>query len=285
MNKIIIVPNPKRDENLNIAREIAKKFSKICKVYIEDTYKDFEDVTFCKKSELFCTDADMVVTLGGDGTILAAVAEMVPNMIPVLGINLGHLGFLTEIENDMLDKYFGRVISGDYEIEKRMMIEAKIIRNSELIGKFQSLNDIVISRGSLSRILHASIMVDGCELDNFVADGVVFSTPTGSTGYSLSAGGPIISPEVEAMVITAISPHNMSTRPIVIPADKVLSVRVSECGESRAYLSADGKDGINLGDDDIIEIKKSEFVTRFVKLRDTDFYEMVRKKLNQRGRG
>lgn len=285
MKKIIIVPNPKRDENLNTAKAVAKKFAQCCDVYMEDSYSGIENVCFLKKSELIRSDVDMVVTLGGDGTILAAVSEMVPNMLPVLGINLGHLGFLAELENGMLDEYFERIISGDYTIEKRMMIEAKIIRDNNTIGTFHSLNDIVISRGSLSRILHTAITVDGCELDNFVADGVVFSTPTGSTGYSLSAGGPIISPEVEAMLVTAISPHNMSTRPIVIPANKVIKVCVSGSEESRAYLSADGRHGVNLDDRDIIEIKKSEYETKLVKLREVDFYETVRKKLNQRGRG
>ncbi len=285
MKKVIIVPNPKRDENLCIANKIAEKFSKECNVYMESTYKGISNVNFLEHDKIVEFEADMLITLGGDGTILAAVASRIPNMIPVLGINLGHLGFLAELEVDMLDDYFGRIIIGDYKTEKRMMIEAKIIRNGKELSKFHSLNDIFISRGAFSRILHASITVDGCELDKFVADGVVVSTPTGSTGYSLSAGGPIIAPEVEAMLVTAISPHNMSTRPIVIPANKVLCAKVEGCSESCAYLSADGRHGINLEENDVIEIKKSEYTTEFIKLRDADFYETVRNKLNQRGRG
>lgn len=284
MKKVILIPNEKRDNGLEFFKYVAKKFSKECLVYVEDIYNDIEGASPLTKEELLECGADIVISLGGDGTLLSAVEKMLGTDIPILGINLGHLGFLAELEKSMFDEYLERIIKGDYNIEKRMMIETRIIRDNKVHSVFHSLNDVVIARGGLSRILHAKLKVDGFELDNFVADGVCISTPTGSTGYSLSVGGPIISPEVCAILVTAISPHNMSTRPVVIPSDKIMSVTVENCDECRAYISSDGRNGGSLVCGDLIEIRKSEHETKLVKLENLGFYETVRRKLNQRGR-
>lgn len=290
MKKIIIVPNSARDENFLVTKTAIGYFSGKCEVYMDEKYSeplysDFAgNVKFREGGKLYTDGADAVVVLGGDGTILSAVSQMLPRALPVFGVNLGHLGFLAEIESDDLKKYADRIIKGEYKIDERMMIEAKIIRNGEEKGIFYGLNDIVIARGALSRILHVGISVGEFELDSFDSDGVIFSTPTGSTAYSLSAGGPVISPEVEAILVTAISPHNMSTRPVVLPSNKIVRAAAYNCGESRAYLSADGRHGLNLEDGDVVEIKKSEFVTKLIKFKDAGFYESVKTKLNNRGR-
>lgn len=282
MNKIIIVPNQKRDVNLNITKEITNIFSKKFTVCVDKEYSQIEDAEFYESNELFSCGAEFVITIGGDGTILNTASNMLPNNIPILGINLGHLGFLTELEHSEIEKYFDAIVNHNYTIENRMMIEAKITRNNREIQSFHALNDIVIARGALSRILHTTTQVDGCILNSFNSDGIIFSTPTGSTAYSLSSGGPIISPELDAILITAISPHNMSSRPIVIPPDKCIQVNAFDCAESRAYLSSDGRHGINLTDEDCVTIKKSSYKTLLMRLKNRVFYETVRKKLNQR---
>lgn len=283
MDKIIVIPNKKRDENLKITTETVNMFSKKFDVCMSNEYNFIENAEFYENDKLFDCGAKFAVTIGGDGTILTTASNMLPHSIPILGINLGHLGFLTAIEHCELEKYFSAIINGCYTVEERMMIEATIVNNNCTTSSYYALNDIVIARGALSRILHTTTEVDGCVLNSFDADGIIFSTPTGSTAYSLSSGGPIISPEVEAVLITAISPHNMGTRPIVIPADKCIKVNVSDCGESRAYLSADGRHGINLSDNDTVIIKKSNYKTFLIRLKNLGFYETVRKKFSQRG--
>ncbi len=284
MKKIIIVPNPMRDKDFRITRSVIALLSDKCEIYADEKFGELSGASLLCENELFKISADVVIVLGGDGTILSAVSQMLPNTVPIFGVNLGHLGFLAEAEgNDLDEECLKNIVDGKYEIENRMMIEAQIIRNGVCHSTFHALNDIVIARGALSRILQIELSAKGDELDSFDCDGVIFSTPTGSTAYSLSAGGPVVSPELEAILITAISPHDMSTRPVVLPAsDNVVAV-VENCDESLAYLSADGRHGVNLLSGDIVKIGKSKFVTKLVKLDKNGFYESVRKKLKDRG--
>lgn len=284
LKKIIIIPNPARDANLEVTSSVINLFSGKCELYMSEKFNELGGANFVSNEKLFDISADVAVVLGGDGTILSVVSQMLPRSIPIFAVNLGHLGFLAETEIDCISEYVPKLTSGFYDIEKRMMIEAQVIRNGKLLASFHGLNDIVIARGALSRILQIELSVGGDELDSFNSDGVIFSTPTGSTAYSLSAGGPVISPEVEAILITAISPHDMSTRPVVLPSYEVVSAIVENCEESRAYLSADGRHGLNLASGDIVKIKKSEFETKLVKFNKSSFYETVRKKLKNRGR-
>lgn len=283
MEKIIIIPNKKRDSSLSFTKDAVNMFSKDFAVCMPKDFEGLENAGFYENDRLFSCGAKLIISLGGDGTILTTASAMLPNCIPILGVNLGHLGFLTELEYSELKNYYNDIVSGNYKIENRMMIEASIIRNNQTAGTFYALNDIVIARGALSRILHITTAIDDCKLNSFNADGIIFSTPTGSTAYSLSAGGPIIAPEIEAILVNAISPHNMSARPIVIPPDKCLKVNAFDCSESHAYLSADGRHGINLLNGDLITIKKSLYKTLLLRLKNSNFYETVRKKLNQRG--
>jgi NAD+ kinase len=231
-----------------------------------------------QRSEI-ANDADLVVVLGGDGTLIAAARSVGDREAPILGVNLGSLGFLTEITLDELYPAVQRCLDGEFEVSERMMLVASVQREGEVIGEHRVLNDVVINKGALARIIDMETSVDGHYLTTFKADGLIVSTPTGSTGYSLSANGPIIHPALECISVTPICPHTLTNRPLVVARDAQISIGIDAGVDEAVFLTLDGQVGMKLTCGDRIQICRSGHVTRLVQSRSKDYFEVLRTKL------
>ena len=223
-------------------------------------------------------EADLVVVLGGDGTLIAAARLVGERELPILGVNLGSLGFLTEITLDELYPSVERCLKGDFEVSERLMLLASVERAGEVVELHRVLNDVVINKGALARIVDMETSVNGRYLTTFKADGLIVSTPTGSTGYSLSANGPIIHPELESISITPICPHTLTNRPLVMAGDACISITLNSNDEA-VFLTLDGQVGVKLVCGDVVRIKRAEHATRLVQSRSKDYFEVLRTKL------
>jgi len=223
-------------------------------------------------------DYDLVVVLGGDGTLLS-VARNLENEIPVLGVNLGNLGFLTEVRRGELYPALMRVLEGDYEIEERALLDVVLESANGATQSYRVLNDAVINKSALARIVELRLEVNGRRVTTYRSDGLIISTPTGSTAYNLSADGPIVCPTLPVVVLTPICPHALSQRPIVVPEAASIEVTlVTE--EEDVYLTLDGQEGTNMKAGDTISVRQSAAVVRLVRVVDRTFYDNLRDKLH-----
>jgi NAD+ kinase len=222
--------------------------------------------------------ADLVVVLGGDGTLISVARLVGDRQVPILGVNLGSLGFLTEITLDELYPALESCLSGNSRMSERMMLRVALVRDGREIESHQVLNDVVINKGALARIVDMETTVNGSYLTTFKADGLIISTPTGSTGYSLSANGPIIHPDLDCLLITPICPHTLTNRPIVVASDAIITVRLKSINED-VFLTLDGQVGFELKRDDCISIERAAHRTRLVMSQSKDYYEVLRTKL------
>jgi NAD+ kinase len=223
--------------------------------------------------------AELVVVLGGDGTLLSAARVFYGIDIPILGINLGSLGFLTEVTVEELYHVLERALENSQITSKRMMLEATIIRSGRQLEQFMALNEIVINKGAIARVVDLEASVNRHPLTTVKADGLIISTPTGSTGYSMSAGGPIIHPSMSCLVITPICPHTLTNRPIVVTDDSVVSITVKSSFDEKVYLTMDGQTGFELQEGDSVEVRKAAATTSLVVSRNRDYFELLRTKL------
>jgi NAD+ kinase len=221
---------------------------------------------------------DMVVVLGGDGTLLAAARTLQKRRVPLLGVNLGGLGFLTEITLNELYPMLEQILRGNYKTDERMLLEVRVWRKEQVIDEFTVLNDVVINKGALARIIELETSVDQAYLTTFRADGLIISTPTGSTGYSLSAGGPIVYPSLQSIIITPICPHNLTNRPIIVPKEAVITVTLCS-GDAEVFLTLDGQVGFNMKLQDRMEVKKGEGCISLIKSPSRGYFEVLRAKL------
>ncbi|GFO56343.1 NAD kinase [Geomonas sp. Red276] len=231
------------------------------------------------ESSEIAQDADLIVVLGGDGTLIAASRMVGEAEVPILAVNLGSLGFLTEITLDELYPSVERCLADDYEVSERMMLLAMVEREGEVIENHRVLNDVVINKGALARIIDMETSVDSRYLTTFKADGLIVSTPTGSTGYSLSANGPIIHPALECISITPICPHTLTNRPLVVAKDADIDIKLVSGVDEAVFLTLDGQVGVKLVNGDLVKIRRSEHVTRLVQSRSKDYFEVLRTKL------
>ena len=222
--------------------------------------------------------ADLVVVLGGDGTLISVARLVGDREVPILGVNLGSLGFLTEVTLDELYPALESCLSGDYRVSERMMLRASVERDGIEIESHQVLNDVVINKGALARIVDLMTTVNGSWLTTFKSDGLIISTPTGSTGYSLSANGPIIHPALASISITPICPHTLTNRPLVVGADARISITLDSMDEA-VFLTLDGQVGVKLICGDVVQICRAEHPTRLIQSRSKDFFEVLRTKL------
>lgn len=220
----------------------------------------------------------MILLFGGDGTFLHTAHHFIGTNIPLLGVNLGSLGFMTDIEIKEFQKTFKKLIAGNYHLEKRMMIESKIIRNNNEVFHSYSLNDLVINRGADAGLIDIKLFVNDELASSYNGDGLVVATPTGSTAYSLSAGGPIVNPRTEAIVITPICPHSLHVRPMVIGGQEEIEIVVN-CKINDMKANSDGRYNFKLRNNDRIIIKKSKKKINVIKFSDHSFYSTLRKKM------
>lgn len=283
MLKIGIIPNMEKDEDLILTENITKwLIEKKAEVMLNKNI-----ATLIAKSELgfhneeIFTVADMIIVLGGDGTLLNIARQSASYDVPLFGINLGHLGFLTEVEAEDMYLALENLISGEYEIERRMMLEATVEKDSIQLEKSIALNDVGITKGPFSRIISLGVYINDNFVDLYSADGVIVSSPTGSTAYSLSAGGPIVSPDVKILIITPICPHTLHSRSIVVSNEDVVKIEVCK-NNTEVMLTLDGQQGYKVKSGDIVTVRQSQYYTNLVKLKGRSFFQVLRQKMSER---
>ena len=277
MNNFLIIANKQKDINLEITEQIRAHITRmgaVCNVY--DQYNrevssiDIPEGTQC------------ILVIGGDGTILAAARMLVGNNIPLLGINLGTLGFLADVNLADLSKTLDVLLKDQYQVENRIMLTAEVYKQGEKAATYIALNDFNINRFGASRVIGLKVGINGSVIDRYRADGVIVCTPTGSTGYNLSAGGPIINPTCKNFVITPICPHSLTARSIVLAKEDVVTVEVEQIRSNikeEAIISFDGREGLSLLQGDQVKIYKSQEVTPFIKATEVSFVQILKEKL------
>jgi len=223
--------------------------------------------------------ADLVVVLGGDGTLISTARIIGERDIPILGVNLGSLGFLTEIALDELYPALEKCLAGDFRVSERIMLRAVVERDGRETASHLVLNDVVINKGALARIVDLKTKVNSLDLATFKADGLIISTPTGSTGYSLSAGGPIVNPSMNCIVITPICPHTLTNRPIVIDDGSVVDITVKSLDDEDIFLTLDGQVGLELRSGDRIHVSRANHTAKLVMSEERDYFAVLRTKL------
>ena len=231
----------------------------------------------CSKKEM-AARADLIISLGGDGTLLNIAPLVERPEVPILGVNLGGLGFITEVAVDELEAVLSKTLDGDYEVEKRMTLEIRVIRKKTRQHKFRVLNDAVITKGARSRIIDLETYVGDDYLCTYRADGLIISTPTGSTAYSLAAAGPILEPTLGAIVLSPICPHTLTNRPIVVPSNASIRVTLRSFGDT-VILIPDGQPGMRLNNGDQVEARDYGMPVSLIKLPSRSYYEILRDKL------
>ncbi|MCK5709986.1 MAG: NAD(+)/NADH kinase [Deltaproteobacteria bacterium] len=269
--------------NIEEPVEITKKLSKWLKkkgveVYVEKELggkiRHSNSVDRTEIPEL----VDVILVFGGDGTFLGVARLACKHGTPILGINLGGLGFLTEVTVDELYPMMERILDGDYEVEDRQMLLTSIRRGKKNIGKYEVLNDVVINKGAVARIIDLAIYIEDSHVTTYRADGIILSTPTGSTAYSLSAGGPIVHPKIPVTIITPICPHTLTNRPLVVSSKMKVEIKVTT-QEPDTYLTLDGQIGVRLKTGDVIEVKRTDTSVKLIKSPFRDFFTILKTKL------
>ncbi|MBQ6839819.1 MAG: NAD(+)/NADH kinase [Oscillospiraceae bacterium] len=283
MKKIILTPNPYRDKNFHTVRSAMKILRecgmevRLCLPFeIDKSYDLPKDLRFSRLDREIGT-ADMLVCFGGDGTILHMAKTATRNNIPILGVNIGTMGFMAELESTELDQ-LKRLATGEYSIDERMMLDVTVHRDRDIIFHDICLNDVVITKGAVARIVHMAVNCDGVQALECGGDGMIIATPTGSTAYSLSAGGPIVEPDAHSILITPICSHDVASRCIVASENRTVTVILTRNNRRCAYLSADGGKTLRMNMGDVATVKKSNLTTKLVRLKDRSFYDVVNMK-------
>lgn len=269
--------------NINTSKDVDGQILKEATENIYNTIRDVNIKTFRDAvglNSIENRDLDFVISLGGDGTMLRTARELCTYGIPVLGVNIGHLGFLTEVGCSEFKAAIKSISEGKYFIEKRTMLESTI-KSDKSLNSYAALNDIVISKGTLARMVKYDIEIDGKFYNSFTADGVIISTPTGSTAYSLSAGGPLIYPTLDLISITPICPHSLGVRTIVLDSKSKVNVKINKNYES-VFLTLDGQKALELGEEDIVSVSKASCDCNLIRLEEYDYFKILRKKIISR---
>lgn len=294
MKRIGIIAKKNKPEAVNIARSLVEWFqTKKMEVYVEEEMGNLlftsgsslrvdpplsdSYINSVERSEI-PNHVEMIIVLGGDGTLLSVARLVRDYEVPILGVNLGGLGFLTEITLEELYRVLERVIQGDFITDERVVLNAAVIRRGERMAEFTVLNDAVINKGALARIIDLETTVNGEYLTTFKSDGLIISTPTGSTAYNLSAGGPIVYPSLHSIIITPICPHTLTNRPIMVPDDVEIRV-ILKAKQQEVILTLDGQQGFYLEFEDVVEVRKAESRILLIKSPYRHYFEVLREKL------
>ena len=231
----------------------------------------------CPERQHIAKHADLLIVLGGDGTMLSGARLVEQRSIPILGVNMGGLGFLTEINFDDLPGALEKIFAGEFQLDARLMLTVHIRRDDHIIGTYSALNDVVVSKGHLARMIGTMISVNSAFMTNMQSDGVIVATPTGSTAYSLSTNGPILDPGLEALLINPICPHTLSHRPFLAPNNVSISIKLTS--KERAMATVDGQEGEEIFTGDIVDIRASEHRTQLIRFPGRSYFEVLRTKL------
>ena len=286
MKNVILTPNPYRDKNFQTVRDAmdilknAGMNPRLCLPFdVDRSYELPKDLRF-HKLDRELSNADMVICFGGDGTILHMAKTATRKGLPILGVNIGTMGFMAELESTELDK-LKKLATDEYSFDSRMMLDVTVQRDRDIIFHDICLNDVVVTKGAVARIVHLQVKCDGVEAMECGGDGVIIATPTGSTAYSLSAGGPIVEPEARNILITPICAHDVGSRCIVASEKRVISVNMVKNARRNAYLSVDGGKALRLNMGDVATIKTSKLETKLVRLKERSFYDVVNAKFKK----
>lgn len=286
MRYIGIIPNLDKDSELVTTAEISEFLKqKGCGILIlEEKVRGTQLEGFGAPIELILDRCSFIVVLGGDGTMLSVAGHSARKNVPILGINLGHIGFLTAVGREEAREAIEQVLSGDYKLEKRMMLEASYRSYDNSAEGILALNDVCITRGMSSKLVKINVYINDEFMDTFRADGIIISTPTGSTAYNLSAGGPILKPDSEIIAITPICPHTLYTRSTAISSSDRISLEMHMGNpKNDVLLSADGQYSMPLSCDNVVRIERSEYYTTIIKTKQEGFYDILRDKLLRNG--
>lgn len=291
MKKILLTPNPYRDKDFNTVRKAMQVLKdtgadvRICLPFDVDRSFDLPKDLHFVRMEREIQDADAVICFGGDGTILHMAKTATRYGIPILGVNIGTMGFMAELESSELED-LARLTKGEYTLDRRMMLDVTVRRDRDIIFHELCLNDAVITKGAVARIVHLSVRCDGIQAMECGGDGVVVATPTGSTAYSLSAGGPIVEPDAKNILITPICAHNMGSRCIVASMNRLITVELIRNARRNAFLSVDGGKALKLNMGDLTSIRCSDKEIKLIRLKNRSFYDVINTKFrsNERGR-
>ena len=288
MKKVILTPNPYRDKNFSTVREAmavlhaAGVETRLCLPFDVDRSYDLpRDLRFSRLDREL-PNASAVICFGGDGTILHMAKAATRYGIPVLGVNIGTMGFMAELEGTELSQ-LARLAKDAYTIDSRMMLDVTVYRDRDIIFHDICLNDAAITKGAVARIVHLNVKCDALQAMEFGGDGVLIATPTGSTAYNLSAGGPLMDPEAEGILITPVCAHDVVSRCIVVSEKRQIQVQLVQNARRNAYLSVDGGKAVRINMGDMITVRRSNLAAKLIRLKDRNFYEVVNAKFRSGG--
>ena len=286
---VVLSPNPYRDRGLKAARSVRSLLEQagvevlMCLPFELEKDSRVElptDVSFVPLKKGLA-QADVLICCGGDGTILHAAKDAEAYKVPILGVNLGSVGFMAELEHSELSQ-LAKLPAGEYSIEARMMLDVQAIRGDKVVFHDLALNDAVLTKGAVARVVDLAVYGDKVLISQFAGDGVIISTPTGSTAYSMSAGGPIVEPTSQNIIFTPICAHALQAKAFVLDAQRMVTIHMGDSRRKTAYLSVDGGRAFKLQQGDRVEITRSQRQTRLVKLTGRSFYEILNQKLGRR---
>ena len=283
MKRVILSPNPYRDKDFATLREALSVLkgagidTRVCLPFeVDRNYELPRDIRFSRLDREL-PGADMLICFGGDGTLLHTAKTATRHGIPVLGVNIGTMGFMAELESSELSQ-LARIANDDYTIDNRMMLDVTVHRDRDIIFHDLCLNDVAITKGAVARIVHLKVQCDGVQAMECGGDGIIVATPTGSTAYSLSAGGPIVEPDAHSILITPICAHDVASRCIVVSDKRTVSVTMTQNARRNAYLSVDGGRTLRMNMGDVATIRTSNLCTKLVRLKDRSFFDVVNMK-------
>lgn len=283
MKKVILTPNPYRDRNFRTVREAERVLQEsgieahMCLPFeVDKSYDLPRDLRFYRLDKELPT-ADAIICFGGDGTILHMAKTATRQSVPVLGVNIGTMGFMAELESTELS-LLSRLASDDYTIDERMMLDVTVHRDRDIIFHDICLNDAVITKGAVARIVHLAVKCDGVQAMECSGDGVIIATPTGSTAYNLSAGGPIVEPEAHSILVTPICAHDVASRAFVASDKRTVTVELTRNARRNAFLSVDGGKALRMNMGDLATIRKTNLTTKLIRLKKRSFYDVVNMK-------
>ena len=284
--KIILSSNPYRDRGLRAAMEAQRVLERsgaqtvLCLPFRPKRGDRLEIPRQAVLGELEkeLPQADLLVCFGGDGTILHAARDATLHDVPVLGVNMGSVGFMAELERSELSRMAG-LANNSFTTEERMMLDVSVFRGDKLISQDLALNDAVCSKGSVARVAELEVWADGMRISQVIGDGVIVATPTGSTAYSMSAGGPIVEPTSHSIIVTPVCAHQLAARAMVLSDRRVVTIQPPKGNRKQSYLSVDGGKALRLMGGERVEIRRSEHTTKLVRLSERSFYQIINQKL------
>ena len=283
MKRVILAPNPYRDKNFETLREAVRVLNgagietRVCLPFeVDRNYELPRDIRFSRMDREL-PGASMLICFGGDGTLLHMAKTATRHGLPVLGVNIGTMGFMAELESTELTE-LARIATDDYTIDNRMMLDVTVHRDRDIIFHDLCLNDIAITKGAVARIVHLEVKCDGVQAMECGGDGIIVATPTGSTAYNLSAGGPIVEPDAHSILVTPICAHDVVSRCIIASDKRTVAVSMTRNARRNAYLSVDGGRALRMNMGDVATIRKSDLCAKLVRLKERSFFDVVNMK-------